>query len=62
MSRDRLFAAVLACVLSFVCLLVSGCGPDGKETGGGQDGESWLTETSLEDPDAWFSVSVLPVE
>lgn len=53
------FAAALVGALVLVCLLISGCGEDGEE---GSESFMWLTETSLEDPGAWFSVSILPVE
>lgn len=55
----RLLTAALAGALVLACLLLSGCGEDG---GDASEPSMWLTETSLEDPGAWFSVSILPVE
>ena len=63
MGMRRSIAAALAGVLILACLLISGCG-EGDEDASEETGElsMWLTETSLEDPGAWFSVSILPVE
>ena len=63
MGMKKLFAATAA--LLFAAVLLAGCGEDGGETKGSGDRDGWsewLTETSVEDPGAWFSVSVLPVE
>lgn len=61
MSTRKLLAALLA--LLFTAVLLVGCGGDrdGEDASSG-DWSKWLTETSVEDPGAWFSVSVLPVE
>lgn len=56
--NGKRWLTVLLCCLLFVG--VCGCGGDGGDETDGISG--WLTETSVEDPDAWFSVSVLPVE
>ena len=59
MRTRRLLLSILAGALVLACLLISGCGEDGE---GAKEESMWLTETSLEDPGAWFSVSILPVE
>lgn len=59
MRVRKLLAAVLA--LLFAAVLLAGCGEDGEDASSGE-WSKWLTETSVEDPGAWFSVSVLPVE
>ncbi len=58
MSGKWWLTVLLCCLL---LIWVCGCGGDGGEDAScGISG--WLTETSVEDPGAWFSVSVLPVE
>lgn len=62
-SMKKLLA--LAAGLLLAAVLFAGCGGDGEEAKESEHADSWstwLTETSVEDPGAWFSVSVLPVE
>ena len=57
MNGKRLLAVLLCgLLLAGVC----GCGDDGGDVS--DDRSDWLTETSVENPDAWFTVSVLPIE
>ncbi len=57
MNGKRLLAVLLCgLLLAGVC----GCGDDGGDAS--DDRSDWLTETSVENPDAWFTVSVLPIE
>ena len=65
MRRRGLLAGIAA--LLFAALLFVGCGADGEDSGRGTESHGdwtpdWLTETSVEDPGAWFSVSIIPVE
>ena len=60
MGMRRLILFALAGALLFACLLFSGCGEGGESDAG--EPSMWLTETSLEEPGAWFTVSVLPLE
>lgn len=59
--RKRTLSVAAAVLLLAVLLLVS-CGKDREDTDAAQESWQWLTETSVEDPGAWFSVSVLPVD
>ncbi len=54
-----------AFVLLLLCLFLGSCGGKDKDNAT-SDAEKWfpgsLTETSVENPDGWYSVTAIPVE